>query len=213
MSLLEAKIMYMWAYLYSQHPAQPFAYNKYCLKFYLQDFRKVAVGWHSAGVDHSQCVLPNSRIHEPWVKADLWGWSEWHIWRKKLLKCELWRIKDVTLNAIWWSWHSYEFCILQRLSSWCLTCGLGILYRVPVEVGNTWKDRQGSDPPGILTANSPGVAASFPGHCISHAVEDNWPCFHLVILPTWLHLIEPGVDIQPHLGQWDSPSPRIQELK
>lgn len=49
---------------------------------------------------------------------------------------------------------------------------------------------KGSGPSGIITVFSPGMAASFLGSCLSHEVESNWPCFHLVTLlaqptPDW----------------------------
>ena len=83
-------------------------------------------------------------------------------------------------------------------------------------MNRSWKYLKGQErlrSPRNLLPCSPDMATPFPGDCISHASEENCPCFHLVTLPTWLYLVEPGVDRQLHLGQWDSPSPRIEELK
>lgn len=93
MALLEAGIMYVCTYLHPQYPAHTFAYNKYCIKVYLQDFWKTALGWHSAGVDHSQCFnhLENSwalTLRTEWMtypeeeaaRACIVEDQSWHSW-------------------------------------------------------------------------------------------------------------------------------------
>ena len=182
MSLLESAICTGELIFIPSIQHNPLLYSQCSLKVYLQDsWGVVVVGWHSDRVDHSSAL---HQLQNSWAprRAALWGWREWHMGGRS---------------------SSCVHCRGSRAVLWWPGKG-----QVWTEVGNTWKDRKGSGLPGILPC-SPDMATPFPGNCISRAMEDNWPCFHLVTLPTWLHLIEPGIDIQLHLRQWDSPSPRI----